>query len=517
MSDQTQQPESFDAIANEAHHEERKFFRDVMLRVLAQIVLQLRGLILLPIIAKVLGTEEYGIWTQINVTVTLLVPILTMRLDMAVVRYLSSKSRSEINRDFFALLLLIWAGLLVVCGLGFLFREEASLFLFGSSQYVFFVELFLVFLVTRTSYTFLLNFYRTSGQMKRYTALELMSALLEVALSLYLVNTGGGLGSVLTAFIFVEAMVCTVVLANIIRQTGLPRSVASSKLFFYIGYSLPLVISTFLAWVIDSSDRYFITHLLDDGLKNVAIYNASYSLGQLSVLFLWPLAFVLFPTISRLWEDKKKMEARRYLQNCMRYYLTLAVPSVLGLYLLSSQLLRFFASDEFVTDPLLVLSILLGILWMGITQFYIYVLHLTERTKLMSLMFVGSAILNVILNILLIPQIGIMGAALSTFLAYLVRMGFVVVCSEKIFSIGFDFAFFIKVLIAGLGMYGSLLLLMPHGIVAIMGTAILGAVIYFIILLSLRGISRSEIDLFRSLLRPEHLAQNDCVIHEKKM
>jgi O-antigen/teichoic acid export membrane protein len=515
MSDQTQHPESFDAGVSETHHEERKFFRDVMLRFLAQIILQLRGLVLLPIIAKVLGTEEYGIWTQINITVTLLVPILTMRLDTAVVRYLSSKSRSEINRDFFSLLLIIWAGLLVVCGLGFLFRDDVSIFLFGSSQYVFFIELFLVFLITRTSYTFLLNFYRTSGQMKRYTVLELMSAFLEVALSIYLVNTGRGLEGVILAFIVVEAMVCIVVLVNIIRQSGLPRSVAISKLLFYIGYSSPLVISWFLTWVVDSSDRYFITHLLDDGLKQVAIYNASYSLGQLSVLFLWPLTFVLFPTISKHWEDKKQTKAKRYLQNSLRYYLTLAIPSVLGLYLLSPELLRFFASEEFVTDPLLVLFILLGILWMGVTQFYIYVLHLSERTRLMSLMFVGSAILNVILNIMLIPQIGIMGAALSTFLAYLVRLGFVVVCSEKIFSIGFDLTFFIKALLAGFGMSGCLLLIQPHGIVAIAGTVFLAAVIYFISLVLLRGIGRSEIDLFRSLLRFRLTERGDKVNGEK--
>src|SRR6188474_1400042 len=72
--------------------EQRTFLSDVIVRVIAQAFSGLKGLIYIPILAKQLTTVEYGIWTQVLTLSILLVPIFTVRLETAAVRYLAGES-----------------------------------------------------------------------------------------------------------------------------------------------------------------------------------------------------------------------------------------------------------------------------------------------------------------------------------------------------------------------------------------------------------------------------------------
>ena len=490
-------------MTSEAHIETRQFTKDVVVRLATQVILNLRGIIFLPLIAQTMGKVQYGIWSQIMITLTLLTPIMTLRLEAAVVRYLSSKTGHDVARDFFPLLLVVWSLLLVLMGLGFAFRESLALALFGDTELVLFVSLFLIFLFFRTSMQFLLNYYRTFKRMTKYSAIELYAAFLEIGLALYIVLSGGTLANVLVPFVVVEALVVLWLLVDIVGQIGFPSELKFSRAFRYIKYSLPLIINRSLNWIVESSDRFLIVHLIViGGLAQVGIYNASYQLGQLSLLFLWPITFVLFPTIAKLWEEKKPDDVKIHMQNALRYYLLLAIPSIFGLYYLAPELLAILATQEFVIEGhnLLILFILLGVLCMGITQIYVYVLHLKEMTHMMSLLFVGAAAINIGLNIWLIPEIGILAAAISTFVAYFVRMGFVMIYTSRLFWVGFDWIFMIKSLLAGGVMFLALSIFNPHGILAVLAIAVLGALIYLVLMILIGGIRKQELALVKSLV-----------------
>ena len=54
-----------------------------------------RGLLLIPILTKSLGAEGYGIWTQIQVTISLLAPPCALGLGYAIVRFLATENDRE--------------------------------------------------------------------------------------------------------------------------------------------------------------------------------------------------------------------------------------------------------------------------------------------------------------------------------------------------------------------------------------------------------------------------------------
>jgi O-antigen/teichoic acid export membrane protein len=453
-----------------------------------------------------MGATQYGIWTQITVTLTLLAPILMLRLEIASVRYLSSKTGQDASRDFFPMLLLVFAIVIGVGGIAYFFNDSLALFLFNDASQTYFVNLFLLILIARTLFQFSINFYRVSKQMKKYSLIELLTAFFEIGGAVYLVLNGVGLEGVLLPFIVVEFFAVILILADIIRQIGLPDKIQISRTFRYIRYSAPLIVNRFENWIVESGDRYLITHILS--VAQAGIYSASYVIGQLAVFFLWPITFVLFPTITKLWEEKKYDEVTRYMQDSLRYFLLLSVPCVVGIYYLSPELLTLLTTDEFTKDRTLVLFITLGIFCLGVSQIYIYVLHLKEKTRNMALLFIGAAIANITLNLILIPEMGIRGAAIATFIAYLVRLAFVMGYSAKLHWIGFDLVFFFKALAASLGMYIVLTFISPESLLALLGAIGAGAISYILIMVLLKAIGIAELKAIRGLIQPKKASQS---------
>jgi len=87
----------------------QKFARDVGFIGTVQVLTSLGSFFLLPIITKTLGTYDYGLWAQINITVSLISPLALMGLSMGFVRFLSSETETKIIKEavypFFFLLL----------------------------------------------------------------------------------------------------------------------------------------------------------------------------------------------------------------------------------------------------------------------------------------------------------------------------------------------------------------------------------------------------------------------------
>ena len=73
----------------------KKFTKYVTLIGLINITGQLKGIIVLPIITKLLGAMDFGIWTQLRVTVNLLTPFILLDLPSSIVRFLAAEKNKE--------------------------------------------------------------------------------------------------------------------------------------------------------------------------------------------------------------------------------------------------------------------------------------------------------------------------------------------------------------------------------------------------------------------------------------
>jgi len=107
-----------------------------------------------------------------------------------------------------------------------------------------------------------------------------------------------------------------------------------------------------------------------------------------------------------------------------------------------------------------------------------------------------AAFSNIILNIILIPHIGILGAAIATLISYAVLALLTVSISFKYLKFEIDWSFIVKSTISSIVMASLILKLNPIDVFPILASLGIGAVAYFVLLILLKGITKEELKFF---------------------
>ena len=187
-----------------------------------------------------------------------------------------------------------------------------------------------------------------------------------------------------------------------------------------------------------------------------------------------------------------------YFQQSTNIFLTLAIPGAIGLAILSQPLLKTLATAAYMAGWQLVLMIAIGALFLGIYQINMYIVYLVKQTKWLPLLIAAASATSAGINMLLIPRIGIMGAAISNMVSYLVRAATVTIWARKTISYSLDLKYLSKVIIASLVMGLCLYLLKTNDAKGIILGVFVGAAIFVSVLLLLRGFSTEEKLLFKN-------------------
>lgn len=142
----------------------------------------------------------------------------------------------------------------------------------------------------------------------------------------------------------------------------------------------------------------------------------------------------------------------------------------------------------------------LGALFMGMYGITNNILILDKNTKLLGKLWIVVAISNIVLNIILVPYLGIIGAGFATLLCYILAFVVTAVASKKLMKLPFNLKEMLKIIIAS-GIMGSIIYLInPNGILGIILAILVGVIVYFIVIFLLKGISKKEIQLFKDLI-----------------
>jgi O-antigen/teichoic acid export membrane protein len=128
-----------------------------------------------------------------------------------------------------------------------------------------------------------------------------------------------------------------------------------------------------------------------------------------------------------------------------RYYLLLATPLAVGLSVLSRPLIGFLADPRYHAGSRLVPLVAVGTLCAGLATRYTLGLTFRKRTGLLSLCYVGAAVVNVGLNLVLVPRFGYMAAAASNLLSFVVLLILTRAVSRRLFAWPFPRTAAIKV------------------------------------------------------------------------
>jgi O-antigen/teichoic acid export membrane protein len=469
------------------------FARRLGLTAITNLLITLSGIILLPILTKTLSTADYGSWSLILVTIGLAPNIVTLGLQFSVIRFLPAlRDKREIQELFYSIGFVILVTSSIASGLFFLFANQiAASFLQGDLI----VALLLVpsiFLACLTA--FLPNYFRALQQMKRYSALSLFQAYANVGLIAFFIFSGYGLRGAVTGLLIQQLLVFCVSAYLILRAIGVViPSLANIRT--YIGFGLPLVLSSVSTWTVNSSDRYLIGIFL--GTVAVGYYSPAYSLGSAIALLSQPFVVMLLPALSRHYEENSLDDVRMIMKYSLKYYSGIAIPSFFALSILAKPLLVVLSTQAIATNGYLVTPfVAAATLLVGAYEVLVQGIALKKKTARIGSIWLISAAVNFSLNLVLIPYLGIIGAAVTTLLAFACAFVLTTVYSLRYFKFDVNGSFILKSVGASIALSAILLLWNPAGLLDILLSIGFSAAIYLGILLVLKGITIDEIKFF---------------------
>jgi len=446
---------------------------------------------------KSFSINDYGIWVQINTTIGLIPNIATLGLPYTMVRFLSAeKDKKKIQDGFYSISSIVLTSTIIISALMLLFSKNIASTLFNGDINIAMLLSIIIFIACLNA--LLINFFRTFQQMKRYSIFLLIQTYLGVSFVSYFAISGLGIFAAALGLLIAYLITFFIMISFIISDIGfkLPKF---KNLREYLSFGLPTIPGNLSYWIVDSSDRYVIGILL--GTAFVGYYSPGYTLGSIVLMLLAPFSFLLPSVLPKYYDENDNEKVRVFLKYSLKYFLLFAIPSVFVLSILAKPILMILTTPEIALNGYLITPfVALSALLFGIYGIIGNIIILEKKTKIIGMVWIIAATLNLILNILLVPHFGILGAAETTLVAYILAFVITIFYSAKFFKFDFDLSFFVKSIIASILMSFIIIYINPIGILNILITVLISATVYFTLLLLLKGITKEEFNFFRKLL-----------------
>jgi O-antigen/teichoic acid export membrane protein len=206
-------------------------------------------------------------------------------------------------------------------------------------------------------------------------------------------------------------------------------------------FGLPLIIAIWSYEILHIADRYILERMTD--MKSVGIYTFGYQLAEL------PMFLVL--GIRQLWnpifyENMNKGDTKTVSRLVLYYILALTFINM-AVILFSKELILLFINKRYYLAIPFIGVIVLGVYFNGLLTISNSLLSYKNKFGLISKIALIASLINIFLNILLIPVIGLMGSALATFIAYLIYFILGLIFEkETLRQIGNNFVLFVPIL-----------------------------------------------------------------------
>ena len=388
----------------------------------AEMIARIKGVIVLPILTRYLGPLDFGVWSQVSMLTLLLSPVLSLGAEQGVLRILPGLPVDRQYRMFLAWILIALGGATVCATVLVLSHTFVSSIVFADASY----ERFIVLAAASLFATLLPNAARTWLRVQNdgnaLAAATVAQAALGVVAMLCAVLARVGIFHLVLLGLVADLALGLVFLFVILRRNGW-----LAPDFAVIGpairYGLPLLPAAYAMWGLNWMDRLFLVHY--QSLDAIGVYSAAYGLGYMVIqVFVNPI-WALYPTsIAELHNSGDKAGADRLLHTITYAMLLVAVPAIAGLWALSEPIIGVVAGSAFGTGALVMPIIALAYLFHMLASFGDVSLGLHYRQHFATLSIFLAVLVNLALNLILIPAFGILGAACATLGAFLTQFIF---------------------------------------------------------------------------------------------
>lgn len=389
-----------------------KLARNSIIYSVSSIIVQAISLLLVPIFTKYMTAEQFGQYNLLITIQTLLAIFITLGVNSGLTRFIYECEDQNRVKNSVLTFAIIWGSLM--CVLACAFGDSLYAFVFKDQiEGGFLINYLVISSVLLGLTSVYIAYYTMLVKPKIVSMINLSRVLIMVLLSAYfIIIRQAGVDGALLAQLYTYAVVFTGLI--LFNRKNLRVVLDWKELKPLLKYSFGFIPGQASTWVYTLIDRYFLNAIM--GLRQVAVYSLGYRIGML----MEPVFIVPFKSVFTAFKYKvyREDDAAQKFREIYLYYNFIGLFCVLGFSVFAKPVILLLATAEYVEAfrfiPLIVFAYFLN----GLNEFFSLGIHIENKSLISSFILLGGALSNVLLNILLIPRYGIMGAALATVISY---------------------------------------------------------------------------------------------------
>jgi O-antigen/teichoic acid export membrane protein len=394
------------------------------------------GLLLLPIFTSVVSPEDYGIVALISLISIALSGLLTLGTGNSMgVLYFREQDLAERPS-------IIWSNIILMvvnCAFWYVFfflcAPTLSALIFGSDRFADLIRIAVLGSVFSSISDPLLAYLRMEEKAKFYVIITLISTFFTIGISIWLVlfENMGARGLILSTTLVhgITLLISFMFIGPKLRFSF------KMKLFWPLArIGFPSIFGLFAFLIIDYADRQMVEKIL--GLSSLGVYSIGYGLGMVMLVAVgafstaWPPFFMSY--------INKPKEARDVFSHVLRYYLIGFGVLLVLFFAVAKPIVVVMTAPPFHEAFIVIGLVAASYMLKGCYLIVLPGIYFAEKLYKQSLIEWAAAFVNIGLNILLIPLLGILGAALATFISYLTLPVLAWAAARKHLQINYDWA-----------------------------------------------------------------------------
>ena len=393
-----------------------KLFKNTSLYTLGNILPQAVNFFLLPVYTKYLSPDQYGIVNSMQVLQSVLIILFSLSLERSIYRLYWDFNTEEEKKNFLGTITIS-----VICIsvfsliLVFIFRNQIEHIYKNISFYPFYLYIILTTFFTVFSLVPMISLM-VKQQANTYIALSIFRFILNTGFILwFLVVKGEGAAGLLKGNLIANLLITPVFIFIIYKSINFRfkyRILKSSLIF-----TLPMIPSFVVSWVLNLSDRIFIERYFN--LSDVGVYSLANRIAGITGLLSSGFFMAYSPLFFEL-ANNNKQDSEKNIFNYNTISIIIVLLIAFSVSFFSKELLVIFLDRKYYEAYNLVPIMALSSVMIYVNGLIGLYYQQSKKTKQDMYITILLGIINVLLNFLLVPIYNVYGAAASVLISFLI-------------------------------------------------------------------------------------------------
>jgi len=382
------------------------------------------GYLVTLIISNYYGANVLGIYALTFVFIQMFAMMARLGMDMALVKYIAEyENKGEyflIKKIYFMVLKLVIPFSLLVSVVAYYYSPYIADSIFHKNYLTPYFQVASLAILPYTLIFINSESLRGMHKIKEYMIFQNITTTVVILLILVIAFIYESDNMYIPILALVSAIVVTFVLSSvswyrkIFQVTKVIQESISFKQLLSVG--MPLTLTSYLTILMGSTDTIMLGMYTTE--SDIGIYSVVTKLSTMTLLVLMAVNTLTIPKIAALWGHRDIQAIDKLNHESTKLIVYLSLPLFLFLWVFPDFVLSIFG-DEFKEGKLALIlitigqfiSILCGPVW--------HMMNMTNKQKIFFYFSIFSTIINIVLNVLLIPLYGVTGAAFATLMSIL--------------------------------------------------------------------------------------------------